>query len=231
MARSLPNFQEMSLRYAIMLDLDSGKSGGRGTDKGAIADRLRDELVEAICDRAFFVEEVPIRTKAAFLERVNKAKVRMHDVTLELCRLANEIFTVYQEVRAKLNTPSPQAWHRALNDIRSQVKELVPSGFLANVPLPRMRHYPRYLNAILYRIGKIASNPAKDLQWLQEIARQWQAYKIRLDENRIRGIHDPRVEEFRWMLEELRVSLWAQQLKTPFPVSFKRLEKYWSEIR
>ncbi|MFN0318013.1 MAG: ATP-dependent RNA helicase HrpA, partial [Burkholderiales bacterium] len=231
MARSLPNFQEMSLRYAIMLDLDSGKSGGRGSDKGAIADRLRDELVEAICDRAFFVEEVPIRTKAAFQERVNKAKVRMHDVTLELCRLANEIFTVYQEVRAKLNTPSPQAWHKTLNDIRAQIKELIPSGFLANVPLPRMRHYPRYLKAMLFRIGKIASNPAKDIQWLQEIARFWQMYRVRLDENRIRGIHDPRVEEFRWMLEELRVSLWAQQLKTPFPVSFKRMEKYWSEIR
>ncbi len=231
MARSLPNFQEMSLRYAIMLDLDSGKSDKRGADKGAIADRLRDELVEAICDRAFFVEETPIRTKAAFQERLGKAKTRMHDVTLELCRLANETFTVYQDVRAKLNTPSPQAWQKALNDIRGQIKELVPSGFLARVPLTRLRHIPRYLKAILFRIDKIASNPVKDFQWLQEIARLWQVYKVRVDDNRIRGIHDPRVEEFRWMLEELRVSLWAQQLKTPFPVSFKRLEKYWSEIR
>jgi ATP-dependent helicase HrpA len=230
LARSLPNFQEMSLRYALMLELDSGKQDKRGPDKGAIADRLREELVEAICDRAFFVEDAPIRTKAAFQERVNKAKTRLHDVAQELCRLANEILTVYQDVRTKLHTPSPQAWQKALNDVRSQLKELLPNGFFARVPLPRLRHYPRYLRAILVRIEKLPSNPAKDLQWQQEIGRFWQAYKERLEGDRIRGIHDANVEEFRWMLEELRVSLWAQQLKTPSPVSFKRLEKYWGEI-
>jgi ATP-dependent helicase HrpA len=187
--------------------------------------------VEAICDRAFFVEDTPVRTKALFLERVNKAKTRMQDVALELCRLALEIFTVYQDVRTKLNTPSPQSWQKALNDVRAQIRELLPQGFLAQVPLSRLRHYPRYLRAILVRIDKIASNPVKDLQWLQEVSRFWQAYRGQLEDNRIRGIHDARLEEFRWMLEELRVSLWAQQLKTPFPVSFKRLEKYWSELK
>ncbi|MBM3395439.1 MAG: DUF3418 domain-containing protein, partial [Betaproteobacteria bacterium] len=236
LGRSLPNFQELSLRYAIMLDLDSGrpdKRGGdrRGGDKGAIADRLREEMVEAICERAFFVEEAQIRTKAAFQERVGKAKTRLQDVTVELCRVANEIFTAFQDVRAKLNTPSPQAWQKALQDVRAQIKELLPDGFLARVPLQRLRHYPRYLRAILIRIDKIASNPAKDLQWLQEIQRFWNAYRARLDDDRIRGVHDPQLEEFRWLLEELRVSLWAQQLKTPMPVSFKRLEKYWSEMR
>ena len=80
------------------------------------------------------------------------------------------------------------------------------------------------------RLDKFASNPARDAQWQDQLAqwsRQWQQ---RLDTDRARGIRNPKLEEFRWMLEELRVSLWAQQLKTPYPISFKRLEKAWAEL-
>ena len=80
------------------------------------------------------------------------------------------------------------------------------------------------------RLDKLASNPERDINWQQQLARFWQMYTTRIEQDRLRGVNDPRVEEFRWMLEELRVSLWAQQLKTPYPVSFKRLEKYWADL-
>jgi ATP-dependent helicase HrpA len=64
---------------------------------------------------------------------------------------------------------------------------------------------------------------------MQQLQQWWQAYEGRLKADRARGAFDPKLEEFRWMLEELRVSLWAQQLKTPYPISFKRLEKFWRE--
>ncbi len=107
-----------------------------------------------------------------------------------------------------------------------QRKELLSPGFLAGVPFERLKHYPRYIRAIAVRLDKIASNPERDANWQQQLARYWQTYQTRLVADRARGVRSPKLEEMRWMLEELRVSLWAQQLKTPYPVSFKRVEKY-----
>jgi ATP-dependent helicase HrpA len=89
---------------------------------------------------------------------------------------------------------------------------------------------PRYLRAIGGRLDKLASNPERDANWQQQLTRYAQMLAARQEQDRLRGVRDPKVDEFRWMLEELRVSLWAQQLKTPYPVSFKRLDKYWAEL-
>ena len=117
-----------------------------------------------------------------------------------------------------------------MNDIKSQLRELLPPGFLVSVPFARLRNYPRYLKAIAPRLDKYPSNPDRDADWREQLARWWQAYQARLGRDRARGVLEPKVEEFRWLLEELRVSLWAQQLKTPLPISFKRLERYWAQL-
>jgi ATP-dependent helicase HrpA len=226
MARSLPNFQDMALRYSLLLELEGGKQ-----EKGAISDRLRQELTEAICDRAFFVEDVAIRDASAFQERVGKAKTRLIDVANEVCRVTGDILAEYQALRSRINQQGVPIWQRAMTDIRNQLKEMLPPGFLLSTPLPRLKHFPRYLKAIQVRLDKFGINPAKDAQWQQQIAAWWQAYQGRLAANRGRGVHEPGLDEFRWMLEELRVSLWAQQLKTPSPISFKRVERFWSELR
>ena len=87
----------------------------------------------------------------------------------------------------------------------------------------------RSLKAIQFRLDKFSINPVKDADWQQQLQSWWQAYLARIAADKQRGKHDPKLEEFRWMLEELRVSLWAQQLKTPFPVSLKRIAKVWAE--
>jgi ATP-dependent helicase HrpA len=226
LARNLPGFQEMSLKYSLLLELE----GGRAQEKGAIADRLRGELVDAACDRAFFVEEERIRDKAAFQARVAKAKTRLTDVASEICRVMREILDQYQELRPRLNQPGVATWQRVMTDIRNQLKALMPPGFLGSVPLTRLKHYPRYLHAARMRLDKFTLNPAKDAQWMQQIQSWWQAYEGRLKGDRASGVFEPKLDEFRWMLEELRVSLWAQQLKTPYPVSFKRVERAWAEL-
>jgi ATP-dependent helicase HrpA len=226
LARSLPGFQERALRYALLLELEGGKPG----DKGAVSDRLRQELTDAICDRAFFVEDAPIRTAAAFQERVGKAKTRLGDVATEVCRIMNEVLTEYHALRPRINQAGVPVWQRAMTDIRNQLKELLRPGFLVSTPLPRLKQLPRYLRAIHVRLDKFALDPARDAQWMQQLHSWWQAYQARAQADRARGMHDARLEEFRWMLEELRVSLWAQQLKTPYPVSFKRLERAWAEL-
>jgi ATP-dependent helicase HrpA len=235
LARSLPGFNEMQLRYALVGDEGGGRQekGGRQDkkhDKSEIAERLRDELTTAICDRAFFVEQERVRDKKTFDARVAKGKTRLMDVAQEVCRITGEILTEHQALRLKLNQPQYAAWPRAVADIRSQLRELMGAGFLAAVPFERLKHYPRYLRAIAVRLDRIASNPERDANWQQQLARYWQAYEAKLVADRARGIRNPKLDELRWMLEELRVSLWAQQLKTPYPVSFKRFEKTWSEV-
>ncbi|MFN0038988.1 MAG: DUF3418 domain-containing protein, partial [Burkholderiales bacterium] len=224
LARNLTGFNDMQLRYALL-----GEEGGR-QDKVAVADRLREELITAICDRAFFVESDPVRDKKTFETRVAKAKTRLPDVAQEVCRIANAILSEHQTLRMRLGQSQVVAYPRALADIRAQVRELMPSGFLASVTFDRLKHVPRYLEAISVRLNKIASNPERDANWQSQLARYWQTYQTKLKQDRDRGIRNPKLEELRWMLEELRVSLWAQQLKTPYPISFKRLEKVLAEI-
>jgi ATP-dependent helicase HrpA len=225
LARNLPGFNEMQLRYSLLDEPGSGKQ-----DKSAVADRLRDELVTAISDRAFFVEQEPIRNRKQFETRTAKGKTRLMDVAQEICRIGGEILAEHQALRTKLGNPQYATWPRALADIRAQLKELLAPGFLASVAFDRLKHYPRYIKAIAMRLDKIASNPERDANWQQQLSRYWQNYQTRLTSDRARGIRDPNLEELRWMLEELRVSLWAQQLKTPYPVSFKRVEKVWGEL-
>ena len=225
LARSLPGFQEMSLRYALLLEIEGGKP-----EKGAVSDRLRQELTDAACDRAFFVEQEPIRDAAAFQARAAKARTRLMDVASEVCRVMNEILLEYQALRPRINQPGVPVWQRAMTDIRNQLRELLRPGFVVDTPLPRLKHFPRYLKAIQFRLDKFSLNPAKDAHWMQQIQGWRQAWEARMQADRKRGVRDPGLEEFRWMLEELRVSLWAQQLKTPYPVSFKRLEKTWSTL-
>jgi ATP-dependent helicase HrpA len=231
LARNLPGFTELQLPYALLGERDGGKQdkGGRH-DRSEVAERLREELITAICDRAFFVEDEPVRNRKAFEARVAKGKTRLMDVAQEICRIAAEILAEHQALRSRLAQPQLAAWPRAVADIRSQLRELLGPGFLASVPFERLKHYPRYLRAIAVRLDKIASNPERDGNWQQQLARYWQAYQARLAADHSRGLRNPKVEEMRWMLEELRVSLWAQQLKTPYPISFKRIEKYWSEL-
>jgi len=235
LSRNLPGLADMSLRYALLLE----EQGARGK-KMSVADRLRDELVEATCDRAFFLDSgsintgsvttAPVRDRKAFEARVSRAKARIVEVATELCRLTGEILAHYQSLRNRLDDDRFAAWPRAIADVHAQLKILLKDRFVADTPFERLKHYPRYLKAMEVRLDKLASNSDRDSDWQQQLARFWQMYTTRVEQDRLRGVREPKVEEFRWMLEELRVSLWAQQLKTPFPVSFKRLERYWAEL-
>jgi ATP-dependent helicase HrpA len=230
LSRNLPALTEMSLRYALLLE----DQGARG-DKASVTDRLRDELIEATCDRALFVDTAPddaiaIRDRKAFEARVSKAKVRLVDVANELCRLTSEILAHYATLRTRISDARFAAWPRAIADIRSHLGLLLGPGFIVTTPFERYRHLPRYLQAVGVRLDKLASNPDRDANWQQQLTRFWQMYTSRVEQDRLRGVSEPKVEDFRWMLEELRVSLWAQQLKTPYHVSFKRLERFWAEL-
>jgi ATP-dependent helicase HrpA len=104
----------------------------------------------------------------------------------------------------------------------------MPKRFVARTDWAQLQHYPRYLKAVTLRLDKLKGDPARDAQRLAELRPLDQRYARRLAE--LKGTHDARLEEFRWLLEELRVSFFAQELRTPQPVSVKRIEKAWAQM-
>ena len=109
------------------------------------------------------------------------------------------------------------------DDVQAQLARLVPKRFVLATPWAQLAHLPRYLKGVAMRLDKLRADPVRDAQRLAELRPLEQRY-LRLLADR-KGVHDARLEEFRWLLEELRVSLFAQELRTPQPVSVKRLEK------
>ena len=214
LARDLPQFQRMTLHYL-----------GLGTQE-----QLREDLLEAILDRAFLAEMPLPRDRAAFDQLFERGKTRLTAVRKEVCETADAILAAYHEVRRALTEESP-VWAEAMTDIRAQLARLVYPGFLSQTPPEWLPHLPRYLRAITLRLQKLWQAPDRDRQRCGDIIRLWQGCQRRLAEDARRERHDPELIRFRWLLEELRVSQFAQELKTLLPVSVKRLEEQWERIQ
>ena len=118
----------------------------------------------------------------------------------------------------------------AVQDVEKQLGRLIGKRFIAETPFERLQHFPRYLKAVAMRLDKLRANPARDTQLMAEYAPLWTNYERRAIVLAKQGVVNPQVEQFRWLLEELRVQLFAQELRTPAPVSVKRLQKMWEAI-
>jgi ATP-dependent helicase HrpA len=107
----------------------------------------------------------------------------------------------------------------------------MPRDFVLSTPWERLQHFPRYLKAAALRLDKLRAEPARDARAMAELApleTQWLREEVR---QRKSGATDPQLEQFGWLLQELRVQLFAQELRTPVPVSAKRLQKMWQSMR
>lgn len=191
------------------------------------AETLRRDLATAILDRALLGDDPLPRNEKDFAALLRRAKARLPAVTQGLMARAQEIFAEHASVRQRLQARLPAP---LLDDVRAQLDALVYPGFLSATPWDKLGHFPRYLRAIRQRLDKYPGHAERDAHYTRELARFWQRYRSRKAQLALRNQQDPRLEEFRWMLEEMRVSLWAQALKTAYPVSWKRLEKAWSEL-
>jgi ATP-dependent helicase HrpA len=191
----------------------------------ASPDDFREDLLTAIADRAFLGDDEPPRSEKHFIAQKDRARARLSAVADAACRLAATIAADYQAVQARIpKLPAPLA-----SDLREQLANLVYKGFLAATPWAQLSHLPRYLQAILRRLDKLPND--RDARHMAAVREWWQTWQKRLEKHRKEGTRDPELEKFRWMIEELRVSLFAQELKTPYPVSVKRLLKMWGDIK
>ena len=191
-------------------------------------EELKRQIVDLTFERACLTEPLPT-TPEAFKARCGDAKARLGLIMQEVCRLVGAILTEWQAVTKKL--PAFKAQAAVVADIEAQLKRLIGKQFVVATPFERLQHFPRYLKAIGVRLDKLKAAPARDAQSMADYAKLWTNYERRALQLAKMGAVDPQVEQFRWLMEELRVGLFAQELRTPVPVSVKRLEKQWEGIK
>jgi ATP-dependent helicase HrpA len=192
-------------------------------------DDLREDMLTAIADRAFIGEDELPRSNADFMALKARARTRLPAVVEGAGRLAQAIAGEVQPLAQKLNG-LPPAMSRVKREVEEQYARLLPKRFFSTTPWERLQHIPRYLKALRMRLEKYPSSVERDTRSAQAVHELWQRWEIRvIAERKVEGASEA-LEEFRWLIEELRVSLFAQELKTPFPVSVKRLEKIWAEL-
>ncbi|HEY0665206.1 MAG TPA: ATP-dependent RNA helicase HrpA, partial [Gallionella sp.] len=187
---------------------------------------LQQQILATTFERCCLADPLP-SNEAEFAARGKEAKSRLLLIAQEIARLAGTILAEYQTVQKAL--PQLKNHAQAAQDVRAQLEWLLHKRFIAATPFERLQHVSRYLKAINLRIEKLRTNPARDAQCMAQMQPLMQAWqKLRQAQQ---GKPDPRVDEFAWMVQELRVSLFAQELKTPVIVSVKRLEKMLAGIR
>lgn len=207
--KNIPDLQKMAVAYMPL-----------GTQE-----ELRNQIIDVALDRAFLLDPLPT-DEFDFKRRVDEGRGRLTLIANEVARLAFTILTEYAAAARKIkdtkNAPDATA------DVQQQLQRLMPKNFIAAAPWAQLAHFPRYLKAITLRLDKYRADPARDAAKLAELRPQEQRYWRLVAERK--GAVDARMQELRWLLEELRVSFFAQELRTPQPVSVKRLDKLWAQV-
>jgi len=207
--KNIPELQKMAVAFMPL-----------GTQE-----ELRDQVIEVALDRAFLQEPLPA-TAADFQRRLDEGRGRLTLIANEVARLAATILVEYAAAARKIKDTKIQP--DATADAAQQLQRLVPRRFLASTPWIRLQHLPRYLKAIVLRLDKLRADPPRDAARLAELKPLEQGYWRLVAERK--GVTGERMEDFRWLLEELRVSFFAQELRTPQPVSVKRMQKVWDQL-
>jgi ATP-dependent helicase HrpA len=207
--KNIPGLQQMGMQFMTV-----------GTQE-----ELRDQIVNKAIEIACLQDPLPTDA-ASFNKRKDEGKGRLGLLINEIARLVGQVLGEYYTLPKKLQSlPQPVS-----SDIQSQLQGLVHKRFIAENEFSQLAHFPRYLKAINVRIEKQRGSPARDAQLMAE----WQNAAVqfqRTSRNQPGKNLDPRMVEFRWLLEELRVSLFAPERRTPMPVSAKRLQKVWESMQ
>ena len=217
--KNIPDLQKMGAAY-----MQVGKVDGSNAAGGTV-EELKAQIIALALERAFLLEPLPTDA-AAFQKRFDEGRGRLTLIANEVARMALTILLEYQNAARKIKDSKNAA--PACEDVSAQVQRLVPKRFLQTTPWPRLQHLARYLQAVTLRLDKYRADPARDAARLDELRPLEQRYWRLVAERK--GAVDERMAEFRWLMEELRVSFFAQELRTPQPVSVKRLEKAWAQL-
>ncbi|WP_370660693.1 ATP-dependent RNA helicase HrpA, partial [Massilia eurypsychrophila] len=207
--KNIPSMQQMGMQFMAL----------------GSQEELRDQIIQKAIDIACLQDPLPTDA-ASFNKRKDEGKSRLGLLVNEIARLVSQVLTEFHGLPKKLQGVQPAA----AADVQAQLQALVHKRFVTETDYAQLAHFPRYLKAINVRIEKLRGDPARDAksmaEWTGAASQFLRISKVQAGKNT-----DPRMTEFRWMLEELRVSLFAQELRTPMPVSAKRLQKVWESMQ
>ncbi|MDM0044370.1 ATP-dependent RNA helicase HrpA [Variovorax dokdonensis] len=207
--KNIPDLQKMAMAFMPL-----------GT-----MEELRAQIIDVALERAFLLEPLP-SDAASFARRLEEGRGRLTLIANEIARLAGVVLAEYAQAARKIKDTKVQP--ESVQDAAQQLQRLVGKRFIADTPWTQLQHFARYLKGIVLRLEKLRADPARDAQKLAELRPQESRYWRLVAERK--GVQDERLREFRWLLEELRVSFFAQELRTPQPVSIKRLDKAWAQL-
>ena len=207
--KNIPDLQKMGATYMPLGSLEE----------------LRNQIIDVALERAFLMEPLPTDADV-FKLRLDQGRGRLTLIANEVARLAHAILVEFAAANRKIKD------HRqaidAAADAAQQLQRLMTKDFLVRTPWVQLQHFARYLKAIVLRLDKLRADPARDQSRMDELRPQENRFWRLVAERK--GVTDARLQELRWMLEELRVSFFAQELRTPYPISVKRLDKAWAQI-
>jgi ATP-dependent helicase HrpA len=203
--RRLPIGNALALKYAPL--------GG--------VDGLREDLLEGGFGDLLEQHDLDVRTAGTFEKLRTQFSRELFGAGVERLKLAEPIIDAQAELKPWLQPPLMGFARASYDDLREQLDALLTPGFLRELPAARLAHYPRYLKAMRLRGERLRQDPAKDQQRMLQVMPYWRAYL----QHRAAGAEAVDLAELRWLIEEWRVSLFAQELKTAEPVSAKRLAK------
>ena len=229
--RQLPLSNQMTLLRGAQGSVPLPRASGGGQAVGvtsmkflpiASVDELRTDIVEAALAQLFAAQNLDLRQRQAFHHAESDIGGRLFAVAVEWLRLVEDVLAAYAEFTPWLEPPLIGYARANYDDLREQLAALVYPGFVQKVQKSRMTHFPRYLKAMRLRAERLRQDATRDQARMLTVRGYWRDY-LKLKAS---GAADPTaLDELRWLIEELRVSLFAQELKTVEPVSPKRLNK------
>lgn len=192
---------------------------------------LVDDLLKAAFHRTFLEgQKLPV-SEQQFKECLERNKSELVANASDMALRLNSIGEAFHQISKKLNGQVSLPWVPVYADIKLQLERLFAPHFLTRVHWQQLQHYPRYLKAVVQRMDKLSGQLVKEKMWCAELEQFWQRYESLYQKLDSQGMDTEPAEQFRWMLEEYRVSIYAQALGTPQPISAKRLQKKLDELK
>lgn len=214
--KSLPNFEKMALHFRPL-----------GTSA-----ELKTDLLAAAAERALVGDHHDIRTRDEFIRQAQEGWRRLAPAAADIAKVAAEVLESRNRIEQQMTRTWPELLVPSVRDVQEQVASLINKRFLSTTPAAWLPHLPRFMKAAESRLTKLLNAGAgKDIEHLKTVRPFWRQYQERARQHAEQHIKDPELENFRWMLEELRVSAFAQELKTSIPISPQRLERQWEKVR
>ncbi len=212
--KNIPNIDKLCLHYAPI----------------GQCEHFKQDFVRAVTEIALFSKQLTIREQQVFHMESDWAEKQLLQVANDMSEKISAALQAHHKVRKRLKGNIAPQWLSALGDIQEQLSSLVYPGFITQTPYHQLKHLERYLQAIGFRLDKLEKNPARDKELSAQVKSLWQQYQQKHTQQLKKGFINEALQHYRWMIEEFRVSLYAQELGTAEPVSAKRLQNLWQAI-